>query len=79
MRKRFKWIYFDFVMWLSFLPFLYFGLLQVKKFNFDSAIEGVSSLLALLFVIVYPLYPIFITYQIKKNYKEICKETNQLI
>jgi len=30
MQKRFKWIYFDFIMWLSYIPFLYFALLQLK-------------------------------------------------
>lgn len=36
--NRFKWIYFDFVVWLSYLPFLYFSIVQVQKFNFKSGL-----------------------------------------
>lgn len=34
MQKRFKWIYFDFIMWISYLPFIYFSLLQLQAFSF---------------------------------------------
>lgn len=36
--NRFKWIYFDFVVWLSYLPFLFFSIKQVQKFNFNSGL-----------------------------------------
>ena len=60
MHKRFKFIYVDCVMWISYLPFLYFSMLQLQKISFSSGIDAVSSLLAIVIVIVYPLYPIFI-------------------
>ncbi len=60
MHKRFKFIYVDCVMWISYLPFLYFSILQLQKMNFSSGIESISSLLAIVIVIVYPLYPLFI-------------------
>lgn len=53
--------------------------MQIQKFNFDSALEGISSILSIAFIIVYPLYPFFICYQIKKHYEDICKETNDII
>jgi hypothetical protein len=60
MQKRFKYIYVDTVMWISYLPFLYFALLQLTYGKFDSGINIFSSLLAIAIIIVYPLYPIFI-------------------
>ena len=70
--NRFKWIYFDFVVWLSYLPFLYFSLMQVQKFNFNSGLEGFSSIFSVIVLITYPLYPVLIAYNIKKNYVAIC-------
>lgn len=72
MSNRFKWIYFDFVAWLSYLPFLYFSIVQVQRFNFNDALNGFSSILAIIILGTYPLYPILIAYNIKKNYVAIC-------
>jgi len=58
MQKRFKYIYVDCVMWISFLPFLYFSILQLQKLAFSSA--PISTILAFIIIIIYPLYPIFI-------------------
>lgn len=60
MEKRFKWIYVDLVMWISYLPFLYFGILQAKAVAFSTALDIFSSLVAYAILIIYPLYPIFI-------------------
>ena len=60
MEKRFKYTYVDLVMWISFLPFLYFGLLQVKLLRWDTGMNISSNLLAFAILIIYPLYPIFI-------------------
>lgn len=71
MKKRFKWIYFDFVAWVSYLPFLYFSLMQLQKFSFATALEGFSCILSLVIVVVYPLYPFFIGYLLKENYNDL--------
>jgi hypothetical protein len=60
MKQRFKFIYVDTVMWISYLPFLYFAILQLKSGRFDSGMQIFSSLLAIAIIIIYPLYPIFI-------------------
>ena len=60
MKKRFKFIYVDCIMWISYLPFLYFAILQLQIGKFDSGINIFSSLLAIVIIIVYPLYPVFI-------------------
>lgn len=57
MKKRFKFIYVDSIMWISYIPFLYFAILQLQA-GFGSAVF--SSLLAIIIIIVYPLYPLFI-------------------
>lgn len=57
MKKRFKFIYVDSIMWISYMPFLYFAILQLQA-GFASSI--LSSLLAIIIIIVYPLYPLFI-------------------
>ena len=79
MQKRFKWIYFDFVVWLSYLPFLYFALIQVQNMSFSTALLGISSILSVIIIIVYPLYPLFILYHLKKNYKAICLENDKMV
>lgn len=65
MKQRFKWIYFDFIAWISFLPFLYFSIMQLKAFSFNTGLEGFSSILAIVIVVVYPLYPFWILYLLK--------------
>lgn len=77
--NRFKWIYFDFVVWLSYLPFLYFALIQVQKFNFSTGLEGFSSIFAVLVLIAYPLYPALIIYNIKRNYVALCMENDKMV
>ena len=79
MFKRFKWIYFDFVAWVSYLPFLYFSLMQVQKFDFSNALGAFSCIFSIVVLLTYPLYPIFIAYQIKQNYKAVCMENNAMI
>lgn len=69
-------------MWISYLPFLYFSILQLKKGDFNSGVNVFSSLLAIVIIIVYPLYPLFILKKLfdrssepeedLKNYKSIC-------
>ena len=81
MEKRFKYTYVDLVMWISYLPFLYFGLLQVKSLRWDTGLNIFSNLLAFVILIVYPFYPLFILRKIfdtsdtrrqnLKNYKAI--------
>lgn len=60
MHKRFKYIYIDSMMWISYMAFLYFAILQLQSGKFDSGIQIFSSLLAIVIIIIYPLYPIFI-------------------
>ena len=60
MERRFRYIYLDLVMWISYLPFLYFGLLQVKNLRWDTGLNIFSNLLAFVILLIYPLYPIFI-------------------
>lgn len=81
MKLRFKYIYVDTVMWISYLPFLYFAILQLKSGRFDTGMQIFSSLLAIAIIIIYPLYPIFILRKIfdrsdneaedLRNYKSI--------
>lgn len=47
-------------MWISYLPFLYFSLLQIQKMKFDTALNAISTIIAFVIILVYPLYPIFI-------------------
>lgn len=77
--NRFKWIYFDFVVWLSYLPFLYFSIKQVQKFNFDSGLEGFSSIFSVVVLATYPLYPVLIAYNMKKNYVALCMENDKMV
>jgi hypothetical protein len=60
MQRRFKYIYVDSVMWISYLPFLYFAVLQLQSGKFDTGLNVFSFLLAIVIIIVYPLYPLFI-------------------
>ena len=60
MERRFKYIYVDLVMWISYIPFLYFGLLQVTNLRWDTGLNIFSNLLAFVILVIYPLYPIFI-------------------
>lgn len=69
LKARFKWIYFDFVAWISYMPFLYFAVVQLANFSFEDALTGFSSILSIIIIIVYPLYPIRIAYLIKKYYR----------
>ena len=64
MKKRFKFIYVDTIMWISFMPFLYFAIMQLKSFNFSNGLHSLSSIFAAIIVIVYPLYPIYILRQL---------------
>jgi hypothetical protein len=66
MHKRFKWIYVDQVMWISYLPFMYFAILQLKNLAFETTLAALSSIIAIIVIITYPLYPFFILYQIFK-------------
>ena len=78
---RFKYIYVDTVMWISYLPFLYFSILQLQKGDFSTGASVFSSLLAIIIIVVYPLYPLFILSKLfdrsdnreedLKNYKSI--------
>ena len=79
MKARFKWIYFDFVAWVSYLPFVYFAVVQLGTFSFDSALAGFSSILSIIIIIVYPLYPFFIAYQIKQNYNALVQENDSIV
>ena len=79
MKKRFFWIYFDFLAWLAYLPFLYFGIVQLKNFSFNSFLNGFSSLLSIVIVVVLPLYPVLITYLLKKNYNHLVLENDQFV
>ncbi len=79
MQKRFKWNYFDFLMWISYLPFLFFAFLQLQNFNFDNFLQGVSSLLAIAIAAIYPLYPVWILYLLKENYIDLCLGSNNLV
>ena len=47
-------------MWISYIPFLYFGLLQVTNLRWDTGLNIFSNLLAFVILVIYPLYPIFI-------------------
>lgn len=47
-------------MWISYLPFTYFAILQLKGMKFDSGTNAISSLLAVVIIVIYPLYPLFI-------------------
>lgn len=67
--KRFKWAYFDFIMWLSYVPFLFFSLVQLQNFSLENSDKAVSSLISLVIIIVYPLYPFFIAWLIKSHYE----------
>lgn len=60
MKLRFKYIYVDTVMWISYLPFLYFAILQLNSGKYDTGMDIFSFILAIAIIIIYPLYPIFI-------------------
>ena len=60
MERRFRYTYVDLVMWISYLPFLYFGLLQVKNLRWDNGLNIFSNLLAFVILAIYPFYPLFI-------------------
>jgi hypothetical protein len=79
LEQRFMWIYFDFVAWISYLPFTYFSLMQLKAFSFHSFLEGISCLLAILIIGTYPLYPLLILRLLRKNYNHIVKEDNKMV
>jgi hypothetical protein len=77
MEKRFKWIYFDFVMWISYIPFLFFSILQLEYFGFNNFNHGLSCILAMVIIAVYPLYPFFICYLLRSHYSEISTEPGE--
>lgn len=78
--KRFKWAYFDFVMWLSYVPFLFFALVQLQNFSFETGDKSVSSLISLVIIVVYPAYPFFIGWLIKSHYETLKEEdTDKLL
>lgn len=79
MQQRFKWIYFDFIMWLAYIPFLYFAMKQLVVFPFDTFLQIISSLLSLVIIMTFPTYPFFIAYLIHKNYNAIVKKDNRLV
>ena len=60
MDKRFKYVYLDMVMWISYIPFVYFAILQLKAFPFDTGVDALSTLLAMVIIAIYPIYPFFI-------------------
>jgi hypothetical protein len=64
MQKRFKFIYVDCVMWISYLPFLYFAILQLQIIDFSNGLNAFSTLIAVVIVVIYPLYPFFILLKI---------------
>lgn len=76
MKKRFLWIYFDFIAWLAYLPFLYFGIVQLKNIAFNNFLAGFSSILSIVIVVAFPLYPVLIAYLIKKNYNSLVLEND---
>ena len=53
--------------------------MQLQKFSFATALEGFSCILSLVIVVVYPLYPFFIGYLLKKNYNDLVHENNQMV
>lgn len=67
--NRFTWNYFDFIIWLSYLPFLFFSISQLQNISFASADLAISSLISILIIISYPLYPGLIFYLIRKHYE----------
>lgn len=71
MKKRFKWIYFDFVAWVSYLPFVYFSIMQLQAISFATFLEGFSCILSIVIIVTYPLYPFFIIYLLKQNYNDL--------
>lgn len=79
MKQRFKWIYFDFVMWLAYIPFLFFAMKQLSVFPFSNFIQGLSSILSIIIIATLPVYPGWITYLIYKNYNDLVKKDNRLV
>lgn len=79
LKARFKWIYFDFIAWISYMPFIYFAVVQLKTLPFEDALSGFSSILSIIIIIVYPLYPFFILYQIKENYNALVQENDTIV
>lgn len=66
--KRFKWAYFDFILWLSYMPFLFFALVQLQMLSVETADKAISSVLSVVIILTYPLYPFFIGWLIKSHY-----------
>jgi len=71
--KRFKWAYFDFIVWLTYIPFLYFAMVQMKNLIFSSATDSLSNVISLIILLTYPFYGLLIVYQLRKNYELIKK------
>ena len=55
-------------MWLSYMPFLFFSLVQLQKISFATGDQAISSIISLVIIIIYPLYPFFIAWLIKSHY-----------
>jgi hypothetical protein len=78
LQRRFKWIYFDFILWISYIPFVFFALEQFKNFSFENAELAVSCIFSMAVIATYPLYPVLICYIIKTNYTDLCLGTNTM-
>lgn len=72
--NRFTWNYFDFIIWLSYMPFLFFSITQLMKISFATGDMIFSSLLSIVIIAVYPLYPGLIYYLIRKHYDVLSVE-----
>jgi hypothetical protein len=59
LKKRFKWAYVDFIMWLSYLP------------SFSNADKAISSIISIVIILIYPVYPFFIAWLIKSHYSAL--------
>ena len=79
MKQRFFWLYLDFIVWLAYIPFLYFAIVQLMNFAFTNFLTGFSSLLSIVIIVVLPLYPFFICYLLKKNYNTLVLENDKLV
>lgn len=76
---RFKWVYFDMLIWISYIPFLYFSLRQVKSISFTSALSSISSLVSLVILALYPLYPVLIFLSLRKNFALLCQKHSAIL
>ena len=62
------------------MPFLFFSVTQLMKIGFNTADMAISSLISLLIIITYPLYPGLVYYLIRKNYEVlVVEDTDQMV